>query len=599
MLQVAGPGCPGPTAPRMCFLALSLGLAALLAALAQAAPDCTASAELEGVLLTSPTAAAHNAKGEYFADRGDWACAALAFRSALRVDGAAWTPRFNLGLVQLGEGQLGEALTHLEIAATARPDDLEVRMALGSALLGLGRLERAVQEIAAAVEIAPRSVKARQRLAGALMEQGRYVAAIGQIEAALGIDPDAPDSLLLLGHAHSRGGHPERAVAPLERLVRSRPGHFAGHFNLAVAYAQQDRYAEASEHFGAALDLDPRHPMARLSAAKAAVNLRAFQHALDLTDAWTDSTPEAVDRHEVHYLRAIALRELGHLADAERALRRAVAANGDSAEVRQALGELLAQRDLPAEAREHLERARELNPDSQQIRYALISVLRTLGDSDALESELGLFEGRKRQIQSEGLAGRAAERAAAYLSNGDVTAALREYDQALGYDPRNANLHYGRALALSRLDRRAERIDSLERAIELDPLLSPAHNELGLALEGLGRTPEAEAAFKAAIKADPQNAAARGNLGVLRVTQGRHAEAERLFRQAVEDDPGSSHMRVNHGLALAALGRLDDAEDAVREAMRINSAEPKARGALAVIDRLRQSGLENTPGNRK
>ena len=88
-------------------------------------------------------------------------------------------------------------------------------------------------------------------------------------------------------------------------------------------------------------------------------------------------------------------------------------------------------------------------------------------------------------------------------------------------------------------------------------------------------------------------------LGVLRVTQGRHAEAERLFRQAVEDDPDSSHMRVNHGLAMAALGRLDHAEQAIREAMRINPAEPKARGALAVIARLRQSGLESTPGIRE
>ena len=423
MLKVEAPGCPGRTAQRMCFVALPLGLAALLAPLVPAAPDCTASAELEGALLTSPSSSAYNAKGEYFADRGDSACAALAFRSALRLDEEAWTPRFNLGLVHLGEGQLGEALTHLEIAATARPDDLEVRLALGSALLGLGHLERAVRENVAAVEIAPGSVEGRLRLARALMEQGRYVAAIGQIQAALGIDPDAPDSLLLLGHAHSRDGHPERAVAPLERLVKRRPGHFAGHFNLAVAYAQQDRYAEASEHFGAALDLDPRHPMARLSAAKAAVNLRAFQHALDLTKAWTDATPEAVDGYEVYYLRGIALRELGNVADAEQTLRRAVAANGDAAEARQALGELLAQRGHPAEAREHLERARELDPDSQQIRYALISVLRALRDSDALEFELVSFDERKRQIQSEGLAARAAERAAAYLGNGDVTAA--------------------------------------------------------------------------------------------------------------------------------------------------------------------------------
>lgn len=599
MFQVAGAGCPARTAARVCLAVALVGLILCLAPLASAVPDCTASAELEGALLASPSVSAYNAKGEYFADRGDSECAALAFRNALRLDSESSSPRFNLALVHLGSGQLGEALTHLEIAAAARPADSEVRLALGSTLFELGRLERATREFTAAVEIAPRSVEGRQGLARVLMAQGRFVAAIGQIEAALEMDPDAADSLLLLALAHSRDGYPERAIAPLERLVRSSPGHFAGHFNLAVAYAQRDRYAEASEHFASALDLDPGHSMARLSAAKAAVNLRDFRRALDLTEPWAVAIPEAVDGFEVHYLRGIAFGGVGNLGDAERSLRRAVVANGGSAEARRALGELLARRDRLAEALEHLQRARELDPDSQQIRFALISVLRALGDSAQLQSELDSFEKRKRQIQSEGLAERAAERAAAYLRNGDATAALREYGQALGHDPRNASLHYGRALALSRLDRHAERIDALEKALELDPSLAPAHNELGLALGSSGRTPGAEAAFRAAIRADPQFAAAKGNLGVLLLTQGRQAEAEPLFRNAVEDDPSSSHMRVNHGLALAALGRLDDAEDAVREAMRINPAEPKARGALAVIDRLRRSGSEDRPGSPK
>ena len=587
--SLAPPNVRGPSAVARAFcqaflVAVAVGV---LAPIVEAALPCTATDALEGALLSNPSASTHNDKGEYFADRGNSECAAQSFRNALRLDSEAWLPRFNLGLVHLGGRELGQALDHLEIAAAGRPDHLEVRLALGSAMLGLGRLQQAAQEFTRGTEINPSSAVARQRLAQTLLEQGRHSAAISQIALALEIEPASPGALLLLGSAHSKSGHPELAVEPLERLVTNEPDHFAGHFNLAAAYAQQDRFAEASEHYSVAMSLDPLHPIARLSAAKVEVNLRNFQEALELTQPWADGTPPSVDAFEVDYLRGICLRALGSTADAEAALRRAVNADDANPEARQALGELLAQRQDFSGAREQLRSAKELDPDSQQIRYALISVLRELDDADSLRAELESFELRKRQIQSEGLAARAAERAVAYLNNGDAATALREYDQALKHHPRDPMLYYGRALALSAMGRHTDRIDSLEAALELAPNSAAAHNELGLALQSLGRASEAEAAFMAAIRSDPQYAAARGNLGVLYMTLGRHAEAVGLFQRAAEDDPGTSHMRVNHGLALAALGRLNDAENAVRAALKINPENLKARSALEFITSLR------------
>ena len=569
--------------------ALVFILAVAATARASAAVPCNATPELEGVLLSDRSPEAYNAKGEYFLKGGDSECAIAAFRNALRLEADSWAPRFNLGLVHLRDGQLGEALAHLQIAADARPGELKARVALGSALAGLGRLERAADEFTAAIEMDPRSVDARQRLATTYLEQGRNVAAITQIKSALGIEPDSADSLLLLGTAHSKNGQPELAIDPLQRLVRMDPGHFAGRFNLATAYAQADRFSEASTHFAKALELEPSHTRARLSAAKALVNLKDFPRAIELTEPWAGAVPQSVDSFEVQYLRGIALREMGRLDEAEAALRDAIAERSGSAAARQALGELLAQGGRSNEAREHLQRARDLNPDSGQIRFALIAVLRELDDPDALQAELESFEERKRQIQREGLAERAAERASAYLSRGDAVAALREYEQGLSSNPLNANLHYGRALALSALGRHAERIESLGKAIELDPDLAAAHNEMGLALETLGRTAEAETALKAAIAADPQYAAAKGNLGVLYVARGRSAEAETLLRRAIEDDPASAHMHVNHAMALAALGRLEEAESAVQRARLIDPDDPKADRALELIRRIYES----------
>ena len=261
-----------------------------------------------------------------------------------------------------------------------------------------------------------------------------------------------------------------------------------------------------------AMRLDPGHLLARLSAAKAEVNLNRHQQALDLTEGWGEAIPAALDAFEVLHLRGIALRGLGRLEDAAATLRRAVALQPVRADAQRNLGLVLARLQAYEEAREHLVRARDLNPDSKEIRFELIAVLRELDDPATLERELASFEERKRQSQNEGMAVRAAARGGADLRNGDPAAALREYRQAVRYNPGDAKLQYGMALALAALGRHAERMEALGKALALDPGLAEAHNELRIALTAQGC--EAEAALKAAIEARPQYAAPRGNLGV-------------------------------------------------------------------------------------
>ena len=587
-----------PQMPRGRTGLLARLLVAMLAAASLSAPplgaqqSCIATPDIEGALLAGATAARHTEKARHFAERGNPRCAAIAYRNAIGIDPEAWAPRYGLGSLNLAEGRHGEALEHLEVASRLRHDHLDTLIALASALHGLGQLDRAGRELANAVRDNPRSATARRLLARTLADQGRHVAAIGHLERALELEPDSPESLLLLGLVHSQSGHPERAVGPLQRLVRSSPEHFAGRFNLAAAYAQQELYPEASEQYAKALQIDPSNPEARLAAARVEINLRNFRVALALTDPLVDVQESPSGNFELLHIRGIALRDIGALDEAETALRDAVAANGASAQVRRALGELLVRQGRGTEARVHLQRARDLEPDSQAARFALISVLRTLGETSALAAEIEDFENRKREILGAEMAERLAERAASHLEDGNAATALGEYEQALRHDQRNPGLHYGRALALARLDRQQERIAALEAALALDPSHAPSHAELGLSLAGIGRIAEAEAAFRTAIAADPQGTAAKGNFGVLLMTLGRHADAERMFRQAVEDAPDVSHLRVNHGLALAALGRFADAERAVREAARINPAEPKVDGALAAIAELRRTAAE-------
>ncbi len=563
-----------------------LVLAAAVSAAVDASTLCVASADIEAAVMADPTPATYNAKGEYFLRGDQTACAIESFRYALQLDEAGWKPRFNLALALLSGRRFSEALPHLEVAAAGQPQSFEVRIALGSVLADMGRPERAAEEFASAVEIDPVSALARVRLARTLMALGRYVAASAQLEQALGIDPASADSMSLLAAARSKNGDLESAVETLSRLVALHPDHFDGHFNLAAAFAQTERFPLASKHYREALRIDPADPAARLAAAKTEVNLRNFRAAVDLIQPRVDAFPESADQSDVHFVRGTAFRGMGRLEEAERELRLAIGADAARSDARLELGELLAPRGAAAEARAHLERARELDPDSEAIRLALISVLRQLGDQDALDAELKSFEARKARMRRAGMARRAVERGSAHLAGGNPASALNEYRQALQYDPGDANAHYGLALALSGLDRQAERIESLRAAVTLDPALAAAHNELGMALAATGRTAEAESAYKAAILASPQYAGAQGNLGVLYLTSGRSEEAERLFRRAIEDGDRTAPMLVNHGMALAALGHLEDARSALLRAKGLSPADAKAIQALALVERL-------------
>ena len=60
----------------------------------------------------------------------------------------------------------------------------------------------------------------------------------------------------------------KEAVTEFQAAVRCDPTYAAGHFNLASALAQLDRYDEAIPEFTEALRLNPAHPQAgRLLAA--------------------------------------------------------------------------------------------------------------------------------------------------------------------------------------------------------------------------------------------------------------------------------------------------------------------------------------------
>lgn len=504
-----------------------------------------------------------------------------------------WALRAAIGLAALVAVTCSESL--LAVQSECEPSLFEVRapasrlgasglQAQAERYLSSGNPHCAVGAFLKALKRRPDSVPVRRGLATAYLSLERYRAAVTQLQHLLEERPDDIESMLLLGRAFSGNGSNESAIEVLSGLVTQAPDHFVGRFNLAVAYAQAERFAEAAGQFEHALSLAPGNHNARIAAAKCEVNLGNHQRALDLVNEWDESMPRGADRFELEYLRGIALKGTSSFVQAEDALRQAVLLKPDHADARRELGTVLARQGQLEEASQQLRQARELDPESQETWFELAVVLREIGDEHALAAETALFEERKERTRQEELAGSAATRGSRYLERGDADAALREYRQALAYRPGHAEYHYGAALAHAGLGDQQERIAALRRALESDPGMPEALNELGVAYTEASRFPEAELALKAAVESDPQLASASNNLGVLLAKQGRHTEAEAMFRRAVEDDPGYVHAYVNLAVALATMGHLDDASAAIRVAAGIDPSSHLVGRAQSMID---------------
>jgi tetratricopeptide (TPR) repeat protein len=177
------------------------------------------------------------------------------------------------------------------------------------------------------------------------------------------------------------------------------------------------------------------------------------------------------------------------------------------------------------------------------------------------------------------------------LANGllrlkDFTGALEACRAAEAEDAGYAAPRLLAAMALSRMGRQAEAIESLDAYVRLSErsglsaqrvLEHEADFAFALALKGdclltLGRRPEAEAAFREAVRRQPDSPEGHLGLGRIAALRGDHAEAVRAFRKAKtlfrELPHGHLAMAESHaaqrqwGEVLAALGPFLEAEPA-------------------------------------
>lgn len=419
------------------------------------------------VLFASSTMASADdlARAEGLLERKDYAGAESVLREILRAEPRNARAHGNLALALMPQRKLREAVDEGRLAAAIEPESPQARYIYGMTLRAADRGADAQREFAKASALAPDAVGPLDALAEAYAAAGDD-RAIGAYERLVSLAPTKSRYRLALADSLWRAGQAEKGNAVAAAAVDAFDGDAPLRTAYGIALFDQQRFADAAVQLARASELGDRGA-------------------------------------ETLGLLGDALWQAGRTAEAETALRFAVARHPDSSALRLELGQLLlslgkgaaaraeleeaarlAPRDAaiafqlgraleaagaPADAEAAYRRAIELSPNLAAPRYALGTLLVRQGRRKEGEEQLALHHtlyarASQRIFEAQSSHG-AIQLAESQISRGQAGQALALLD---GF-PESADLLRARAQALSGLGRHEEAVAALERARELEP----------------------------------------------------------------------------------------------------------------------------------
>lgn len=185
--------------------------------------------------------------------------------------------------------------------------------------------------------------------------------------------------------------------------------------------------------------------------------------------------------------------------------------------------------------------------------------------------------------------------ATALAELGDLPAAEDAARRALKAQPSLAEARVVLAnLALKQGNRRAA-VEELRAALETAPNFAKAHANLAAVLADEGDLPTAMTHAKQAVALAPRSVTFIINLGVLKLRSGQAREALQQFRRAAQLAPQSAEAHYHIGLAQAALGETEAALTAWETALK---CDPNHASAHFDLGRLHESRQQWTAAQR-
>jgi tetratricopeptide (TPR) repeat protein len=378
--------------------------------------------------------------------------------------------------------------------------------------------------LASRAAAAPSDAAAQTAYARALVEQGAYLQAMIPAERATAANPQSPEAHLMLALIYSNVAYQRQAMQEYQLALKSATPETRmmvmqklGEFLTASGNSQA-----AAKIFESAHSLEPTNPGPIMSLASLSLEQNRAARAFELVNALCMDLQKAPVA--ALYLDAKACQSLGKTQRAMELLRTVIQRQADFADAYHLLGSVLCNQAQQSEGIPLLEKAVQLNPSNGTYRYALGNAyFNDAARPDRLTLARECYEAAvERDPQNDW---------AHYYygftleQQGELAAALREYEHTLDLNAGFDSALYRSAAVLTQLGKRDEAkkfyalFDKRSKAAITDVHdrrrdnsivdTAEAHYRRGMALMQKGDKAAAKDDFGLALQRDPAFAPAR------------------------------------------------------------------------------------------
>jgi Flp pilus assembly protein TadD len=363
----------------------------------------------------------------------------------------------------------------------------------------------------------------------------------------------------------------ERAVKELQVAVKEKPGSFAAHTALGVAYRLRGQLSAATEEFKSALGLNPRCADASLNLADIALDEKRYVAATNYVQQALAKSPPPPFAEPLEMDLGVAYFQNREYEKAAGVFKKLSASHPDSAQFHFDLANSYVHYDEWAKAPAEYKEVLRLEPKNDVARLSLAKAY--LSRNQANESLPYLRDYIRNQPQDpEGyeIEGQA------YRKLGRFAEAVTVLRRAVALNAKSYEAHYNLGLSLARLGETKEGIEQLREAARLKPEAPEPAYELGLLLSKQEGAQAGQSEFQKfqQVKEESQRSSRADTLneqGNKAMREGRLRDAVEAYREALRLNPGDAPFHYNLSLAYSKLGDRAAEEAELAKAVQLDA----------------------------
>lgn len=533
------------------------------------------------------------------------------FRKSLRLQPANRTANYNLALLELGNKQPKEAISHL---LHISPPDVATRLSLVRAYFESGMTPEALKTAEALSRDSGNDPKVHFSLGVLLGSHRQYLPSVRELELANAQEPGTFEILHDLGQAYLLAGNPSQAQRTLNEALQLRPDSADTLYLLAQASADRQQDVDALELLVRARKLAPADTNILFLMARLSMKQSFFEDAIELLNQGLKIDPRRADLHAAlgesyftvgkvdkalqefktllaldpsprsYAFMGLCYRHLGQYEEAKRYFQLGLKADPNNLPALFNLG-FIAKKQLDTVQAEHyLERALHIDPNYPDALFELGSLKmeeKKFNDAILLLRRCAEVNPRPAQAYYKlALAERNAHQIEASQRDMNVFKTLSKNPEPGPYPLQHFFDYLERRNSLSAQQKNVIDLRELQAEVQQHP---DRPRSLYLLAEGYLKLDRTDDAMKVIQRLDDLSEGdfrTKLSIGVLLGQFHLYPEAIRYFQAAMKIDPASDEAKYNLADAYFQSG---DYENALQSLLTVSSGGQKDSSYLALL----------------